>query len=147
MGMAISQAMWAHGHSIQPEDPALAVGRVGWAGQIKHLNSQGWYHVSIPTAVIVTDIRLRVDAALILFSTGTQGVIQSVHVYDGRTKIASNDNVAVSGVNQLERFPVRDPAGNRPSVGFGIGLSMFVTLGADPSQAWVEISAVGVDLV
>jgi hypothetical protein len=31
MGMAISQAMWAHGHSIQAEDPALAVGRAGWA--------------------------------------------------------------------------------------------------------------------
>jgi hypothetical protein len=61
---------------------------VGWAGQIKHPNSQGWYHISIPTAVIITDIRMRVDAALILFSTGTQGVIQNVHVYDGRTKIA-----------------------------------------------------------
>jgi hypothetical protein len=36
MGMAISHAMWAHGHSIQAEDPALAVGRAGWAGQIKH---------------------------------------------------------------------------------------------------------------
>ena len=29
MGMAVSQAMW--GHSIQAEDPALAVGRAGWA--------------------------------------------------------------------------------------------------------------------
>ena len=147
MGMAISQAMWAHGHSIQPEDPTLTVGRVGWAGQIKHPNSQGWYHISIPTAVIITDIRMRVDAALILVSTGTQGVIRNVHVYDGRTKIAGNDNVAVSGVNQLSRFPVRDPAGNRPLVGFGIGLSMFVKLGADPQQAWVEISAAGVDFM
>jgi hypothetical protein len=120
---------------------------VGWAGQIRHPNSQGWYHISIPTTVIVTDIRLRVDAVLILFSTGAQGVIQNVHVYDGRTKIATNDNVAASGLNQLRRFLVRDPAGNRPPVGFGIGLSMFVTVGADPQQAWVEISAAGVDLV
>lgn len=145
--MAISQAMWTHGHSIQPEDPTLTVGRVGWAGQIKHPSSQGWYHVSIPTAVIVTDIRLRVDAVLIFFSTGAQGIIQSVHVYDGRTKIATNDNVAVAGVNQLRRFPVRDSAGDRPSVNFGIGISMFVTLGADPQQAWVEISGAGADLV
>ena len=43
--------------------------------------------------------------------------------------------------------PVRDPAGNRPLVGFGIGLSMFVKLGANPQQAWVEISAAGVDLM
>ena len=139
--------MWTHGNSIQPEDPALTVGRVGWAGQIKHLNSGGWYHISIPTSVIVTDIRLRVDAVLIFFSTGTQGVIQSVHVYDGRTKIAGNDNVAISGTNQLRRFPVRDLTGTPPSVNFGIGISMFVTLGADPQQAWVEISAAGADLV
>jgi hypothetical protein len=145
--MAISQAMWSHGHSIQPEDPTLTVGRVGWAGQIRHPGSRGWYHISIPTSVIITDIRLRVDAALIFFSTGTQGVIQNVHVYDGPTKIASNDNVAVSGVSQLKRFPVRDSAGNRPPVNFGIGISMFVTLGADPQQAWVEISAAGADLV
>ena len=116
MDMAISQAMWAHGHSIQPEDPTLTVGRVGWAGQIKHPNSQGWYHISIPTAVIITDIRMRVDAALILFSTGTQGVIQNVHVYDGRTKIASNDNVAVSGVNQLEQVSSTGPGG-QPTAG------------------------------
>jgi hypothetical protein len=147
MDMAISQAMWAHGHSIQAEDPALTVGRVGWAGQIKHPSSQGWYHISIPTAVIVTDIRLRLDAALIFFSTGTQGVIRNVHIYDGHTKIATNDNVAVAGVNQLRRFPVRDAAGNQPLVNFGIGISMFVTLGADPQQAWVEISAAGADLV
>jgi hypothetical protein len=145
--MAISQAMWTHGHSIQPEDPALAVGRVGWAGQMKHLNSGGWYHISIPTSVIVTDIRLRVDAVLISFSSGTQGVIQRVHVYDGRTKIASNDNVAVSGVNQLTRLPVRDAASDPPLVNFGIGISMFVTIGANPQQAWVEIFAAGADLV
>ena len=145
--MAISQALWTHGHSIQPEDAALTVGRVGWAGQIKRLNSGGWYHISIPTSVIVTDIRLRVDAILISFSSGTQGVIQSVHVYDGRTKIAANDNVAVSGVNQLSRFPVRDAAGQPPLVNFGIGISMFVTIGANPQQAWVEISAAGADLV
>ena len=145
--MAISQAMWTHGHSIQPEDPALAVGRVGWAGQIKHLSSGGWYHISIPTSVIVTDIRLRVDAVLISFSSGTQGVIQSVHVYDGRTKIATKDNVAASGINRLTRFPVRDAAGDPSLVNFGIGISMFVTIGANPQQAWVEISAAGADLV
>jgi Family of unknown function (DUF6623) len=126
--MAISQAMWAHGHSIQPEDPTLTVSRVGWAGQIKHPNSQGWYHISVPTAVIITDIRMRVDAALILFSTGTQGVIRNVHVYDGRTKIAGNDNVAVSGTGsggqptagrlRHRTLHVRD-AGCGPSAGLG----------------------------
>jgi hypothetical protein len=55
--------------------------------------------------------------------------------------------VAASGVNQLSRFPVRDAAGQPPLVNFGIGISMFVTIGANPQQAWVEISAAGADLV
>jgi uncharacterized protein DUF6623 len=145
--MAISQALWIHGHGIQPEDPTLTVGRVGWAGQIKHPGSQGWYHLGVPTSVIITDIRLRVDAAIISFATGGQGVIQNVHVYDGPVKIAGFDNLGLSGPNQLKRLLVRDAAGNQPSLNLGIGISMFVTLGADPQQAWVEVSAAGVDLV
>jgi hypothetical protein len=145
--MAISQALWTHGHSIQPEDPALTVGRVGWAGQLKHPNSQGWYHIAVPTSVIITDIRLRVDAAIISFATGGQGVIQTVHVYDGPVKIADFENLGLSGPLQLKRLQVRDPAGNQPLVKLGIGISMFVTLGTDPQQAWVEVSAAGVDLM
>jgi hypothetical protein len=70
--MAISQAMWSHGHSIQPEDPTLTVGRVGWAGQIRHPGSRGWYH--IPTGHYL-DIR-RMDAALI-FQPGLRALYRT----------------------------------------------------------------------
>src|SRR3954470_11297996 len=89
--MAISQAVWMHGHGLQSENPTFAVGRVGWGGQIKQLGSQGWYHLAIPTPVIVTDIRLRLDAAVIQFSGGSQGLIHGVHVYDGNNQICRRD--------------------------------------------------------
>jgi Family of unknown function (DUF6623) len=85
--MAISQAMWTHGHSIQAEDPAATVGRIGWAGQIRRA---GWYHLAIPTPVIVTDIRLRIDSAMLQFTSGTEGSVQNVHVWDGGNRIANS---------------------------------------------------------
>jgi hypothetical protein len=143
LNMAISQAMWIHGHNIQPEDPALTVGRVGWAGQIKHPGSQGWYHLAIPTSVIVTDIRLRIDSAIIQFSTGSQGFVRNVHIYDGGTRIANYDNLNLSGADRFDRFPVA----GQPQVSFGIGISVLMALGTDPANAWIEIHSGGVDFV
>jgi len=141
--MAISQAMWCHGHSIQPEDPGLTVGRIGWAGQIRHPGSQGWYHLAVPTPVIVTDIRLRIDSALIQFSSGSQGHIQAIHVYDGGNRIAHEDNVSLSGTDQLHKLEVT----GRPQIFWAVGISIFMTLGADPANAWIDIHAGGADFV
>jgi hypothetical protein len=141
--MAISQAMWTHGHGLQSENPAFAVGRVGWGGQIKQLGSQGWYHVAIPTPVIVTDIRLRLDSAVVQFSGGGQGVIHSVHVYDGKNRIAAQDDLNLRGVDQVFRFSLPD----RPPVQWGVGISMSISLGTDPGNAWLEIHSCGADFV
>jgi hypothetical protein len=140
--MAISQAMWVHGHSIQNEDPNLTVGRIGWAGQLRHPGTQGWFHLAIPTPVIVTDIRLRVDAAMIQFSTGSQGSIHSLHVYDGGTRIANFDNLNLTGTDQFSRFTLP-----RPSVNWGIGISILAALGTNTTNAWIDIHAGGVDFV
>jgi|1186.fasta_scaffold197630_1 hypothetical protein len=141
--MAISQAMWIHGHGLQSENPTFAVGRVGWGGQIKQLGSQGWYHLAIPTPVIVTDIRLRLDAAVIQFSGGSQGLIQGVHVYDGNNQIARQDNLTLHGVDQIFRIALP----NLPPVQWGVGISMLIALGADPANAWLEIHSCGADFV
>jgi hypothetical protein len=141
--MAISQAMWVHGHSIQPEDPTLTVGRIAWAGQLRHTGTSGWFHLAIPTPVIVTDIRLRLDAAMIFFSSGSQGVIRNLHVWDGNTRIANNDNLNLTGTAQFGRFALP----NRPAVNWGIGISVFASLGTDATNAWIDIHSGGVDFV
>ncbi|WP_157429762.1 DUF6623 family protein [Actinomadura oligospora] len=143
--MAISQAMWVHGHALQNENPALTVGRIGWAGQIRHPGTSGWYHLAIPTAVIITDIRLRVDAAMVMFSTGAQGSIKSFHVWDGDNKILGLDGLNLTGTNVFSRFVL--PQNPRPSVRWGLGISIFTALGTDPNAAWVDIHSGGVDLI
>jgi hypothetical protein len=141
--MAISQAMWTHGYNVQPQDQALSVDRIDGAGQIRQAGAQGWLHLAVPTPVIVTDIRLRVDSAMIQFSTGSQGFVRSVHVWDGATRIANYDNLNLSGADRLDRFPVD----GRPEVRFGIGISVFVTLGTDLANAWININSGGSDFV
>jgi Family of unknown function (DUF6623) len=141
--MAISQAMWVHGHSLQSENPALSVGRIGWGGQIRGPGGQGWFHLAIPTPVIVTDIRQRIDAAMLLFSSGSQGSIRNVHVWDGNTRIAAFDNLNLTGNQVFDRRTL--PA--RPSVSWGIGISFFAVLGTDPANAWVDVHSGGVDFV
>lgn len=140
--MAISQAMWVHGHALQNEDPALTVGRIGWAGQLRHLGTSGWFHIAVPTPVIVTDIRLRVDSAMVYFSSGSQGTIRNVHVWDGNNRISQNDNLSLTGSNQFSRFTLP-----RPAVNYGIGISIFASLGTDATAAWIDIQSVGVDFV
>lgn len=139
--MAISQAMWIHGHAVQSEDPNLPVARIGWAGRIAHPGSQGWYHLAIPTSVLVTDIRLRIDRAMIQYSTGSQGFVRNCHIYDGPTRIANFDNLNLSGANRFDPFPVA----GRPQVALGIGISVNIALGTDAANAWVEIHSGGVD--
>jgi hypothetical protein len=139
--MAISQAMWVHGHALQPENPALTVGRMGGAGQLRRAGS-GWFHIAVPTPVIVTDIRLRAAAAIVFFSSGNQGAIHNLHVWDGNTRISANDNLNLSGANQFSRFNLPNPA-----VNFGIGISIFATLGTDAASAWIDIYSAGVDFV
>jgi hypothetical protein len=140
--MAISQAMWVHGHALQPENPALTVGRVGGAGQLRRTGTSGWFHLAVPTPVIVTDIRLRAAAAMVFFSSGNQGIIHNLHVWDGNTRISANDNLNLSGTNQFSRFGLPTPA-----VNYGIGISIFASLGTDPANAWIDIHSAGVDFV
>lgn len=141
--MAISQAMWVHGHSLQSENPALPVGRIGWGGQIRGPGSQSWYHIAIPTAVIVTDIRQRIDAAMLYFSSGSQGSIRNVHVWDGDARIATFDNLNLTGTQFFSRHVLTA----RPAVNWGIGISFFAALGTDAANAWIDLHSGGVDFV
>jgi hypothetical protein len=135
--------MWTHGHSLQSENPGLTIGRIGFAGQIRGAGVQGWFHLAIATPVIVTDIRQRIDAAMLLFSSGSQGSIRNVHVWDGNTRLATFDNLNLTGTAVFDRRVL--PA--RPPVSWGIGISFFAVLGTDIVNAWIDIHSGGVDFV
>jgi hypothetical protein len=132
---------------VRNEDPALNVVPIGWAGQILHPGTQSWYHIAIPTTVIVTDIRQRIDSAMVKFDT-IDASLRSFHVYDGPDIIAIYDGLNSMGQLPFDRFPVPpDQATNQKHwVGLGIGISMNFALGPS-AQARVRVNAAGVDFV
>lgn len=143
--MAISHAMWTHGHNLQVEFPQN--GTVEHKGfSAKYISSgagkPNWLHFAIPTPVLVNDKRLKVGSVLIRFRCGTGGVIKAIHVYDAENKIAGKDNLNLNFTEwHLERVDV--PAD--PLILWSLGISILVDFGAN--ERWVEFSAAGCDFL
>jgi hypothetical protein len=53
------------------------------------------------------------------------------------------DNLNFSGADRFDRFSL--PA--RPEVFWGIGISVFMSFGTNPANAWIDIHSAGVDFV
>ncbi|WP_425587166.1 DUF6623 family protein [Streptomyces violaceusniger] len=133
--------MWTHGHAVQTENPSWAVRRTGNAGHIARTGEQGWCHFAIPTPVIVSDRRLRIDSALLRFFTGEQATIDAVHIWDGDNRIAIHENLSLRGANRVERFQVPD----QPEIRWGVGVSVHLAFGVDSPGAWADFNSAGAD--
>ncbi|WP_147367958.1 DUF6623 family protein [Fibrisoma montanum] len=147
--MALAQAMWAHGHTMQIEVPGniQTQWRAGFFIRVVgRPNTTNWFHFAIPTPVIVNDNRLAIDSALIRFrSNSPRAKITNVHVFDGERRIAAHDglNLAPSPWG-MHRFAVP----GRPEVLWGLGVTLGVSFtGTTEAENTLEISAAGCDLM
>src|SRR5512144_3037752 len=133
--------MWVHGHSAvielnnrgraASEDinniqwSALLGERVGWGviyrGQD---NSNYWFHLAIPTPVIMNDRRARLIRAMVLYTTDPQLQLRSVHVWDGPNRIFTRDGLSVGGANLTLVDNVTSFALPNQEVFCGIGISL-----------------------
>ena len=145
--MAITQAMWVHGHKMTIENPSKlkAVWRAGFfirvVGQPSTTN---WFHFAIPTTVIVNDKRQMMDSAMLRFRAGSSSAaVTNVHIYDGEGIRTRYDGLNLSPTNfGLERFNVA----GKPDVLWGIGISIGVRFtGTTDAQNTLEFSAAGCD--
>jgi hypothetical protein len=140
--------MWIHGTSIQVEYTDR-IGSIIRRGFHTHIECKpglaNWFHFAIPTPVIVSDGRLKIDSVMLMFKTGSADVaVKSVHVYDGPNKIASYDYDwahALKGDHPFERFDVP----GQPEVLWGIGISVQVGAGVENMAHWIEFSSAGGD--
>ena len=141
--MPIAHAMWIHGHSIRVEYPDRmdsTVRRGYYARLDGKAGTRNWFHLAIPTPVIVEDNRLRIDSVMLRFRT-SGATVTAVHVYDGESKIASHDGLSLHPDGwAFERFVV--PAG--PEIRWGLGISCKCEFGAGLSRR-LEISSAGGD--
>ncbi|MHC4621478.1 MAG: DUF6623 family protein [Planctomycetota bacterium] len=143
-GYKIAHAMWVHGSSIQIEHPDRieSVWRAGFYTRIVGKpNTTNWLHFAIPTPVIVEGDRKQVGTVILRFRTGsTSAVVRDVHIYDGEAKIASHNDVNLSGNHWFERFGVA----HGPGVRWGLGISLGVTFGTGRARN-MDFVAAGCD--
>jgi hypothetical protein len=127
----IVYASWIHGHSMQIEypDQIASQWRPGFYISIEGKpGTTNWFHFAIPTPVIVNDVRLRIDAVMLRFATGSvDSFVRDVHVYDGEARIAAFNDVYLSGDNGFAKFDLPE----RPEVLWGLGISIGVGFGVE----------------
>jgi hypothetical protein len=60
-------------------------------------NQANWFHVPLPTPVIVEDQRATLGRVMILFGFPQGASLQSVHVWDGPNRILQRDGLNITG--------------------------------------------------
>ncbi len=145
--IAVSYASWIHGRTLQIEYPdrIAAQDRNGWAAWVEgNPGTTNWFHFSIPTPVIINDVRMQIDSVMLIFKTGSvDAVVRDVHVYDGPWRIAVFDQVNLTGNQPLVRLTLP----GTPAVGQGLGISVGVGFGVEAMDHTMEFYSAGCDFV
>jgi hypothetical protein len=120
-------ASWVHGNALTVENPENLdrVGHFGWGADMVMKNGKSsWFHVALPTPVIVSDARSKLIRVFLMYETEGGGSILNVHVYDGSFKVQEFNNLRIGGKRRLSldsgnTFDLANPH----TVIFGIGVS------------------------
>ena len=143
--MSLKHAAWIHGTAVQFENQSWAVRalRQGFYTTVTPSNeaTSGWVHFAIPTPVIVNNVRLKAQSAMIRFTTGPKASIGAVHVWDGETRIFNHDGVNHKGNLQF----VREVIPGQPDVNWGTNISIFLKFDGGGADAWVQLISAGID--
>lgn len=123
-----NHASWVHGNALVLENPEYVarVGHYGWGADMQVKPGKGaWFHVALPTPVIVGDVRARLLRVFLLFDAEV-GSIRQVTVWDGSSPIQEFTDLFATGEHR--RGPDRANTFNLTnphSVAFGVGISFY----------------------
>lgn len=141
-----AHAMWVHGSSVEAEYPQnlLMASRKGFYTIIEgKAGTRNWFHYAVPTPVIVSNSRLRLDSVTVKFLAHPDVWMTNVHIYDGYRKIKAYDGLSLTGNHLFERFDVLDRY-----VAYGIGISVGVRFGSDASKRhFIRFLSAGADFI
>jgi hypothetical protein len=158
---ALKYASWVHGNAFTvPENPAsTAIAPVpgrprtdivglhqGWGQTWRgRSGTANWFHVGVPTPVIVDDVRLRLQRVMILFAAGVSCDLTNVHVWDGPNRIQTFGPFAITrnhfgGLDASNTFNA--PA--NPLVFWGVGISVLIRFN---TAANITFYSAGIDFV
>jgi uncharacterized protein DUF6623 len=121
-------ASWVHGTALTVEQPENLshVGHYGWGADMRIVpGKSSWFHVPLPTPVILNDSRSSLLRVFLMFET-EQGSIRNVHVYDGSSKVQEFNNLLLTGEHRINLDAANTFNLTRPHSGaFGVGVSFF----------------------
>ncbi len=123
-------AMWIHGHAVRAQREGYAISKafLGW-GAVYQMNGGEWFHIAIPTPVIVNSIDMNLQKVFVLYKTSGTSKITSVHLWDGPTKIQAFDGLALSG-NHLSQIDNSNSWIVNPiHIKWSLGISVHVDFG------------------
>jgi hypothetical protein len=143
----VSYASWIHGNCMQVEYPEdlVRLEHDGWGTVVEGKpGTINWFHFAIPTPVIINDVRLQADSILLSFATGSiDAFVRDVHVWDGSNRIAVFDNIYLPPGEPSPRIVLP----GRPTMGFGLSISLGVGFGVEPMDHGMTFFAAGCDFV
>jgi hypothetical protein len=125
-------ASWAHGSALNVESPENLNrnGHYGWGADMSlKPGKSSWFHISVPTPVIVGDVRSQLKKIFVMFDC-SGGRITEVHVWDGSFKVQEFKGLALTGEHRVSldganTFTLAQPH----TVIYGIGITF--TFSAD----------------
>jgi hypothetical protein len=128
--MAIKQAMWIHGTSVQAEREGyfISKNRPAWGAEFKTQGSE-WFHFAVPTPVIFGGQDSTLQKVFVLYKTFLGAKIVQVHVFDGGNKIQEFLNLQFQGDHSQGLDQQNTWIVNPIHVKFGLGLSILVDFG------------------
>lgn len=163
--MTIQTARWIHGNAFEVEYPDRLVRQEhkGWG--IKFVMKPGtsnWFHISLPTPVIIDGSRPQLSKFFILYRTSQTALpadggifgsqISSIHLYDGYHKLKEfkEKNGSYYFGNHLEKIDTLNTWElDTPSiVHSGLGISVCATCPKMFDEGYpVEFATVGADFI
>lgn len=138
-------ASWIHGNAVRverPEDIELErlFGFYSW--HRGKPNTNNWFHFAIPTPVIMSNRRLRLDSVMLLFWTDPNVRVHAVHIWDANTNLKRYDGLNLSGSHWFERFDVLDRR-----VRYGIDVSVGVQFTEQRGNRRIIFGSCGGDFI
>lgn len=130
-------AMWIHGHAVQAQREGYALSKIyaGW-GAIYKTHGGEWFHIAVPTPVIIGGVSPTLQKVFVLFKTVGTAKITRVHLWDGPTKIQAFEGLARSGDHSGKLDSDNSWNVNPVNIKWGFGISVHVDFGP-PSQVGV----------
>lgn len=119
-------ASWAHGTGLTVESPEnlARIGHFGWGADMSiKPGKSSWFHISVPTPVIVNNVRTHLQRIFLLFDA-QGGSIRNVHVYDGSAKVQEFNGLSLQGEHRIGLDAQNTfNLSAQHTVQFGIGIS------------------------